>query len=250
MEGKNVKTVLWLVYYAAHTAAVTLSLIFEMVTYRLLKTGPTVWIVPIGCLVLLALDLSGRISLKGSVQKKITAWAFPALCGWVESLLWGEKEPFRAAPAICGCAACLLLLAGYVLLRTEKAEASLPQAAVMLVQGNSLAAAGVAWLLLIAGAVIFSATFGLVFSLIVGGLIATRNSLLDYGGLKGILLGLVLLYIFRVLWYIRGLCLAEQAEPELDTEGLRAALFFPIWGGREAKKLMKQIQLLGVKHYD
>ncbi len=244
------KNILWLVYYAAHTAAVTLSLFFEMVTYMLLKAGPTVWIVPIGCLVLLALDLSGRISLKGSARKKITAWAFPALCGWIESLIREEKEPLCAAPAVCGCAVSLLLLAGYVLLRTEKAEVPLSQAAAMLVQGNSLAAAGVAWLLLMAAAVIFAAAFGLVVSLIVGGLIASRNSLLDYGGLKGVLLGLALLYGFRVLWYIRGLCLAEQAEPELDTEGLRAALFFPVWGSREAKKLVKQIQLLGVKHYD
>lgn len=246
----NVGNVLGITYYAAHIAAGTLRLIFEMGTASLLKAGSKAWTIPAGCLVLLALDLSGRISLRGSGQKMIAAWTLPALCGWMEVLIWEEKEPFRAAPAICAGAVSLLLLAGYALLRTESGEASLTQAAAMLAQGNSLAAAGVTWLLLMAGAVCFMATFGLLFSLIIGGLIASRNSLLDYGGLKGILLGLLLLYGFRVLWYIRGLRLAKQMEPELDTGNLRAALFFPIWGGREARKLIRRIQLLGVKHYD
>lgn len=250
MDGVNVKNVLGIAYYAAHIAAGTLRLIFEMGTYSLLEAGSKAWTIPAGCLVLLALDLSGRISLRGSVQKKIAAWVFPALCGWMEVLIWEKEKPFRAVPAICAGAASLLLLAGYVLLRTENGEASLTQAAAMLAQGNSLAAAGVGWLLLMADAVLFIATFGLVVSLIIGGLIASRNSLLDYGGLRGILLGLLLLYGFRVLWYIRGFSLAEQVEPELDTGSLRVALFFPIWGGWEARKLIRRIQMLGVKSYD
>ncbi len=243
MDGVNVKNVLGIVYCAAHIAAGILRLIFEMGTKSFLEAGSKVWAIPAGCLVLLALDLSGRVSLRGNVQKKVAAWAFPALCGWMEVLIWEEKEPFRAAPAICAGAVSLLLLVGYALLRTENGEASLTQAAAMLAQGNSLAAVGVNWLLLMAGAVFLMATFGLVFSLIIGGLIASRNSLLDYGGLKGVLLGLLLLYGFRVLWYIRGFCLAEHVEPELDTGSLRVALFFPIWGGREARKLIRQIQL-------
>jgi len=246
----NVENLLGIVYYAAHTAAVVLSLIFEMGTDRLLKAGPRAWIIPVGCLALLTLDLSGRISLRGSVQKKIAARAFPALCGWMEVLVREEKGPFLAAPAICGCAVSLFLLSGYILLRREKAGTPLIQAEAMLVQGDLLAAAEVAWLRLMTGAVILMATFGSVVSLIVGGLIAERNSLLDYSGLKGILLGLLLLYGARVFWYIRGLCLAKQVGLELDLGSLHIALFFPVWGSREARKLIRQIQMLGVEHYD
>lgn len=249
MGSVNVKNILGIIYYAAHTTAGALSLVFEMGTYDLLKAGPKVWIVPAGGLVLLALDLSGRVSLRGSAQKMTAALALPVLCGWMESLIWEEEEPLRATPAVYGCAVSLLLLAGYVLLRTEKAETPLKQAAAMLVQGNSLAVVGAVWLLLMASAVLFMATFGVIISLIVGGLIASRNDLLDYGGLKGILLGLLLLYGVRVLWYLRGFLLAEQAEPELDFGNLSIALFFPVWGGREARKLTRQIRLLGVKHY-
>ena len=104
-----------------------------------------------------------------------------------------DEYVLDAAPAVWAWVFSPLLLAGYALLGEEKSDAPRNKAETLLEQGSTLGVMIAVWLTLIVGAVLFMATVGLLLSLIVGGLISTRNGLLDYGGIKGLLLGLLAL---------------------------------------------------------
>lgn len=241
------ENLLWIVYAAAHTAAGTLWLVLETAAVKAQQAGILAWGVPGVCLALLVLDLTGRGRL-GGTARLTAACALPALCGELEVLAVEQDQVFSAAPAVWGCALSLLLLAGYTLLRDrEPEEEALSQAASLLARGSAMGTAGKIWLRLLAGLVLFMATFGFLISLIVGSLMAMKNTLLDYSGVKGILVGLLILYVMQVLWYSRALRLVEAADPGLDTERLGVARFVPLWGGRQAWKLYRQLQLRGVK---
>lgn len=243
----NWGNLVWIPCAAAHTAAATFSTFLEIDLIKIQRSGPWAWAVPGVCLILLALDLTGWLSLRGSGGKTLAALAFPLLCSCGETLILDEYVLDTAAPAVWVWVFSLLLLAGYALLGVEKSGAPLDRAEALLEHGSTLGVIIAVWLALMAGAVLFMSTVGLLLSLIVGGLISTRNGLLDYGGVKGLLLGLLALYILQCLWYWRGARLARAADPELDSGFPLIALFVPAWNQVQARRLARRLQLRDVK---
>lgn len=226
-----------LLYYAAHTAAGCIYMLFGMVRYGVELLGPAVWAIPAVCGVLLVLDLTGRLSLRGSFAKTMAALALPALLGWGELLAVEDDWRF---PGDRSWLAALLLLVVYVLLRKERGE-GLDQAMNLLEQGSFLGIALLVWLIMLAGAVVFMATFGFLITVFIGALIAEQNSLLDYGGVKGILTGLLALYLLQCWWYWRGVRQARRHAPELRVNWL--AQLIPLWNFAQARRLELQIRL-------
>lgn len=155
--------------------------------------------------------------------------------------------PKPIAPVVWALVFSLLLLAGYALLGEKKSGAPLDKAEILLERGSTLGVATTAWLGLLAGAVLLIATFGLLLSLIVGGIMSTRDTLLDYGGMKGLLLGLLALDILQCLWYWRGARLARAADPGLDSGFFLIALFVPVWNQDRARRRARRLQLRDVK---
>ena len=89
-----------------------------------------------------------------------------------------------------------------------------------------------------------TAAVGLLLSLIVGGLISTRNGLLDYGGIKGLLLGLLALHLAQCRMFWRGLWTVRQEEPDLAGRYALLLLWLPvaslIWAGRLKNRLWRR----------
>ena len=243
----NWSNLLWIPYTAAHTAAAIFDMVLEMELIKIRQSGPWAWAAAGVCLVLLALDLTGRLSLRGSGGKTLAALAFPLLCSCGEVLLWDQHIPERSALQVWAWVFSLLLLAGYALLGREKGAPPLSEEEVLLEWGSTLGVAITAWLALMAGAVVFMSTAGLLLSIIVGGLISTRNGLLDYGGIKGLLLGLLGLYLLQSLWYCKGARLARRDVPELEGGFPLIVLFVPVWNQVRARRLARQLQMRDVK---
>ena len=95
----NWGNLLWILYAAAHTAAATFSTFLEIDLIRIQRSGLWAWAVPGVCLTLLALDLTGWLSLRGSGGKMLAALAFPLLCSCGEVLILDEYV-LDAAPAV------------------------------------------------------------------------------------------------------------------------------------------------------
>lgn len=113
----------------------------------------------------------------------------------------------------------------------------------LLLQGDGLGGVWALWLVGIAGSILVMATAGLLITLFIGMIIASRNDLLDYDGIKGFLAGLLVLYGLRAVWYGRAVRLIEGAAPEVDTGRLRLARFFPLWAERQSQALFLRLQL-------
>lgn len=239
----NWGNLLWIPCAAAHTAAATFSTFLEIDLIRIQRFGLWAWAVPGVCLTLLALDLTGRLTLRGSGGKMLAALACPLLCSCGEMLIWDEYV-LDAPPAVWAWVFSPLLLAGYALLGEEKSAAPRSKAETLLEQGSMLGVVIAVWLMLIAGAVLFMSTFGLLLSLIVGGLISTRNGLLDYGGIKGLLAALLALHLVQCRMFWRGLRLTGQEEPDLAGRHALLLLWLPvanlIWAGRLKNRLWKR----------
>ena len=239
----NWGNLLWIPYAAAHTAAATFSTFLEIDLIGIQRSGLWAWAVPGVCLTLLALDLTGRLTLRRSGGKMLAALAFPLLCSCGEMLIWDEYV-LDAPPAVWAWVFSPLLLAGYALLGEEKSAAPRSKAETLLEQGSSLGVVIAVWLMLIAGAVLFMSTFGLLLSLIVGGLISTRNGLLDYGGIKGLLLGLLALHLVQALTFRRSLRAAKEKDFHEIERWSALLLWVPIvnliWAGRLRNRLWNQ----------
>ena len=246
----NWANLFWIFCFAAHTAAGIFYLVLGMVLYGIDQAGFLAWAVPAGCLALLVMDVRGQINLRGSGAKALAAFGLPFLCGCAEVLFWDSYGLDHASPKVLAWVLGVLLLAVYVLLREEHIEASLDKAEAFLLRGSALGVAVAVWLAAMAGAVLFMATFGLVVSLLVGGLISSKNSLLDYGGVKGALSGLLALYVLQCLLYGRGVRLARGDELEQNDSVPLITLFVPIWNRVQARRLARRLQMRGVKaHY-
>lgn len=239
----NWGNLLWIPCAAAHTAAAIFSTFLEIDLVGIQRSGLWAWAVPGVCLTLLALDLTGRLSLRGSGGKMLAALAFPLLCSCGEMLI-SDEYVLDAAPAVWAWVFSPLLLAGYALLGEEKSDAPRNKAETLLEQGSTLGVVIAVWLTLIAGVVLFMSTVGLLLSLIAGGLISTRNGLLDYGGIKGLLLGLLALHLAQCLMFWRGLRLARQEESDLVGRYSLPLLLLPaanlFWAGRLRSRLWKR----------
>ena len=149
---------------------------------------------------------------------------------------------YSRTPSVHACVFSLLLLAVYTLLRRERGE-PLDRAEKLLLQGDGLGGVWALWLVGIAGSILVMATAGLLITLFIGMIIASRNDLLDYDGIKGFLAGLLVLYGLRAVWYGRAVRLIEGAAPEVDTGRLRLARFFPLWAERQSQALFLRLQL-------
>lgn len=241
----NESNLYWLVCAAVHSAWEVFYLCLAIGMYWLEAMGPAVWVVPAVCLVLLALDRTGRVSLRGSGPKTLAALALPVLCSCGEMLLWGDQAMYSRTPPVLASVFALLLLAACTLLGRERGE-PLARAEKLLFQGSTMGVVVSIWLVCAVGAVLCMATAGLLVTLFVGMLIASQNDLLDYDGIKGFLAGLLVLYGLRVLWYGRAVRLVRETAPELDAGRLGVARFVPLWSGREAHALSLRLQLRDV----
>ena len=132
----NWSNLFWIFYAAAHTAAAIFDEVLELEMIGIRQAGPWAWVVPGVCLILLTLDLTGRLSLRGSGGKMLAALVLPLLCSCGEVLLWDDHIPERTAPAVCACVCSLLLLAAYALLRREEPKNPLAEAEALLEQGS------------------------------------------------------------------------------------------------------------------
>lgn len=239
-ERMNESNLYWLVCASVHSAWAVFYLFLTVGMYCLEATGPVAWAVPAACLGLLVLDLTGKLSLKnGAILAGLT---LPLLCSCGDMLLWGDQAMYSRTPSVHACVFSLLLLAVYTLLRRERGE-PLDRAEKLLLQGDGLGGVWALWLVGIAGSILVMATAGLLITLFIGMIIASRNDLLDYDGIKGFLAGLLVLYGLRAVWYGRAVRLIEGAAPEVDTGRLRLARFFPLWAERQSQALFLRLQL-------
>ena len=239
-ERMNESNLYWLVCASVHSAWAVFYLFLTVGMYCLEAMGPVAWAVPAACLGLLVLDLTGKLSLKnGAILAGLT---LPLLCSCGDMLLWGDQAMYSRTPSVHACVFSLLLLAVYTLLRRERGE-PLDRAEKLLLQGDGLGGVWALWLVGIAGSILVMATAGLLITLFIGMIIASRNDLLDYDGIKGFLAGLLVLYGLRAVWYGRAVRLIEGAAPEVDTGRLRLARFFPLWAERQSQALFLRLQL-------
>ena len=95
----NWGNLLWILCAAAHTAAAIFSTFLEIDLVGIQRSGLWAWAVLGVCLILLVLDLTGRLSLRGSGGKMLAALAFPLLCSCGEALILDEYV-LDAAPAV------------------------------------------------------------------------------------------------------------------------------------------------------
>ncbi|NBI68015.1 hypothetical protein D1646_14635 [Pseudoflavonifractor sp. 60] len=234
----NLAEVLTYLNYAAQTAIGCSYLILGIVLFSFEMMGPAVWAVPAVCAVLVLLDLTGRLSLRGSFSKAMAAFSLPVLLGWGGMIMLDGME-WRFSWDL-SCLGAFLLLSAYALLRKERGE-GLDHAASLLEQGSFLGIAAVTWLVMLAGLVAFMGTAGLLLVLFIGAIIAQQNTLLDYGLIWGILAGLAALYVLQCWWYWRGVRQIQRAAPEVQVN--RLALFIPLWNFTQARRLELQIRL-------
>lgn len=225
-----------ILYDAAHLTAVFLTSFLIAPVLALERLGFGVWVMSALWLALLLLDWTGRWNLHGSLGKLAAALVLPAVLGSGEML-------FREGSVSLGVYLCfflLILLLGSILLRGPGGEAR-QQAELFLEMGCELAISEVIWLHLLGGAVVLVAVFGLILVLILGELMAQNGSLFDYGGLAGVLLGLLVLHLNQVLMFLRGLRLAKKKAPDQVGWWSAVLLWIPIvnlfWAGRLKSRL-------------
>ena len=232
---------------AAHVTAGLTYLILWGAIYEIQKLGVAAWAVPVLCLSLAAQDFSGRAKLSGSLGKTLAAFGLPVLCGCMDIVI---RE--KLAPPVWGCFLSLLLLAGYILLRENYAEMQavpLKRAEALLALGSSLGVVKIIWICLIGAAVFLMATFGFIFTVFIGIFIASANSLLDYGGVCGILLSILVLHLLQSMRFCQGTKLTREAAFELGSNIPFFILFIPVWNQIKVRRLAKQLQMRDVKDY-
>lgn len=236
----NESNLYWLVCASVHSAWAVFYLFLTMGMYILEAMGPAAWTIPAACLGLLVLDLTGKLKLNyGAI---LAGLALPLLCSCGDILLWGDQAMYSRTPPVLTGVFSLLLLSVYTLLRWERGE-PLARAEKLLLQGDGLGVVWVLWLVGIGGSILVMATAGLLITLFIGMIIASRNDLMDYDGIKGFLAGLLVLYGLRVVWYGKAVRLIKGAAPEVDTGRLRLARFFPLWAERQSQALFLRLQL-------
>lgn len=230
----NFTNLLWILYFAAHTTAALLNLILEACfLWAVRDLGAAAWALAALWLVLAVRCGLWRFSMRGAVWRILATGLFPALCGAVDVLRRGEI--IKPTPAVWAFFLSLLLLLGRILLSEER-DVRYPgweRGLALLERGRELSLFLVLWLLLLGGGVLLMATLGFLFSLIIGGLIASRNTLLDYGGVVGIMIGLGLLYLLRCGMFLRAWRQAEEEERLSPW----FALLVPVWGLVQAGRL-------------
>lgn len=232
-----------LLYDACHLTAVLL-LIFLMVPVETVRNlGAGAWLLSALWLGLLLEDWTGRHNLHGTFGKLTAALLLPAALGSGELLF--RDDVFGGVlflrPEISVCFALLILLLGSILLRGPGGEAD---GALLLDRGCELAIPEVIWLNLLGGAVLLVAVFGLLLVVILGELMAQKNSLLSYGGLAGVLLGLLVIHLAQAVLFWRGLRLSRAQDPALAGRWAPVLLWIPvanlIWAGRLRQRLWKE----------
>lgn len=226
----NFTNLLWFLYFAAQLTAALVDLVLALCFLEAVRELDLLaW-----GLAVLWLTLAARKDLGcRTVWRILATGLFPALCGAMEVLR--REEMIKATPAMWAFFLTLFLLLGRILLSEERdvQRSRWEQGLALLERGRELSLFLLLWLQLLGGAVILMSTVGLGFSLIIGGLIASRNTLLDYGGLVGVLVGLGLLYLLRCGMFLRAW---RQAEEE-DRPGPWLALLVPAWGMVQASRL-------------
>lgn len=223
-----------LLYDAAHLVAVLLTVFLMGPMLAVRGLGRGVWMLSALWLVLLLADWTGRVNLHGSFGTLAAALVLPAVLGSGELLF--RTELFGESP-LEGylCFFLLILLLGSILIRGPGWEEG-QRAELLLERGCELAIPEVIWLHLLGGAVLLVSTFGLLLVVILGELMAQNGSLFDYGGLAGVLLGLLALHLVQVLMFWRGLRLAKEKIPDRIERWSPLLLWIPIvnliWAGR------------------
>lgn len=224
----NWMNLLGLIYLAIHMVAGLVDLLFLGIICDVQRLGSMGWMVPLVCLVLTALNLAGRLPLSGRIGTLAAALALPLLCGAADVLIRDDRT--ASTPEVWAGVFSLLLLAGYVLLRgRDTGEEALDRAAALLERGSTLGVAEMIWLYLLGAAVFLMATFGFLLTLILGGLFASKNSLLDYSGVRGWLLGILALHLLQSALFWRGTQLARAIDPVLGCRVPLVTLFVPVW---------------------
>lgn len=233
-----------IIYLGAFAAAELFSSLLKVAVSDLQELGPAAWAVPAVCLALAGLDWSGRVPLSGHLGKFLAALAVPLLCGGVDVLV----RERCSVPSAWACLLSQLLLAGYVLLRERESDPP-DRAAALLEQGREVGMAQALWLYLMAAVCVVTCGFGfllLLFSVFTG---ATIDSLLDYGGVCGWLLGMLTLHLLQSALFVRGARLAQRNDLKQENSVSSLSLFVPVYNQVQARKLVRQLQLRGTKNY-
>lgn len=232
------ENILCLIYLVAHTVAALLSEILECcVVLAAYDLGMTAWGLTALWLALIVLDLLGWISVRKPEWRILAAALFPVLCGAMDVLF--RSKAGQPPAEVSAQFLALLLLAGYILLAREQNDQrpGWEQGLALLERGSEINVFLLLWPALLGGGILFMGTIGILFSLIIGGLIAARNNLLDYNGTVGFLLGLLGLYLIQAVLFLRAWRLTEEedrAEPWFT-------LLVSIWNLVQARRLTNRL---------
>lgn len=234
-----------LFYDAAHLVSILLTVFLIEPVEGVESLGGWAWGLSALWMALLLLDWTGRLNLHGSFGKLAAALILPAVLGSGELPFRGELFGRTFPLEVRLCFFLLALLLGSILLRGPSEDGDpVRRAELLLERGCELAVSEAVWLCILGGAVFLMATLGLLLVVIIGELMAQNGSLFDYGGMAGMLLGLLGIHLAQVLMFWRGLRLVEENCPEQVGGWSPVLLWIPvvnlIWAGRLRSRLWKQ----------
>lgn len=234
-------------YDAVHLTAALMTVFLMDPVLAVTGMGLGAWGLSALWLALFLLDRTGRISLHGSFGKLAAGVLLPAVMSSGEFLFREEmfSEDFPFPPQVYLCFCLLLLLLGSILFRgPSEGKNQLHRAELLLERGCELAIPEIIWLHLLGGAVLLVAVLGFLLVIILGELMAQRNSLFNYGGLAGMLAALSALHLAQVLMFWRGLRLAKREAPDQTGRWSLLLLWVPVanlfWAGRLRSRLRQR----------
>lgn len=239
-------TVVRLLYDAAYLVAILLMVVLMEPVEAVKSLGPGSWGLSALWFVLLLLDWTGRVNLHGEMVKLLSALILPAVLGSGELLfrdeVWGTASFYPIEVYTCFCLL-FLLLANTLFRGPDRKEELLltHRAELFLERGCELGIAYAAWLILLSGAVAFVAVFGLLLVVLLGEIVAQNSSLFDFGGVAGVLLGLLVLCLAQAVMFWRGFRLAKEKAPALVGPWSSLLLWIPVinlvWASRLKHRL-------------
>ena len=211
----------------------------------LMLLGRGAWAVSGLWIILMVLDLWGKVRLRGAAWPGLVSVLVPPTWSALAALAWsGELHLYQteaALPQVWSGCILLAVLELWVLVRNLVGT----DAQKALERGCGLEAGLCLWPAVLGGLTIFMCTWGLLPALLIGSLLYND---IGYGwddtliGITGLLAGWLLVYGFQVLYFWRGLYLSEREGDKGHNGWLWAGMLLPVGNFFLAQRLLGRLR--------